>query len=90
MKNTKTGDIITITNHPAFEKNELTAAEKTALPVNKDMDFIETLFLFCSFQSSLLFHEGVDLNFALLPPKVERDPKNCQDTHSNPAKIQGR
>lgn len=46
MKNNKTGNIITIANHPAFEKNELTVAEKTALPVNKDMDFIETLFRF--------------------------------------------
>ena len=46
MKNTKTGNIITITNHPAFEKNELTVTEKIALPVDKDMDFIETLFRF--------------------------------------------
>ena len=46
MKNNKTGNIITIANHPAFEKNELTIREKTALPVNKDTDFIETLFRF--------------------------------------------
>lgn len=46
MKNNKTGNIITIANHPAFEKTELTVAEKTARPMDKDMDFIETLFRF--------------------------------------------
>ncbi|MBC2716347.1 MAG: hypothetical protein HF978_13645 [Desulfobacteraceae bacterium] len=47
MQNHKEQNIITLSNHPAFEKNELFATEKTG-PArrDKDMDFIETLFRF--------------------------------------------
>jgi hypothetical protein len=47
MQNHKEQNIITLSNHPAFEKNELSATEKTDQPRrDKDMDFIETLFRF--------------------------------------------
>ncbi len=47
MHKQKEQNIITLSNHPAFEKNELFATEKTG-PArrDKDMDFIETLFRF--------------------------------------------
>ena len=47
MQNHKEQNVITLSNHKAFEKNELFATEKTG-PAHrdKDMDFIETLFRF--------------------------------------------
>ena len=47
MQNHKEQNVFTLSDHPAFEKNELFAPEKTE-PAHrdKDMDFIETLFRF--------------------------------------------
>ncbi len=47
MQNHKEGNVITLSNHSAFEKSELSATEKIDQPRrDKDMDFIETLFRF--------------------------------------------
>ena len=47
MQNHNEGNVITLSNHSAFEKSELSAARKTDQPYrDKDMDFIETLFRF--------------------------------------------
>jgi len=47
MQNHKEQNIITLSEHPVFEKNEVSGTEKTGhVSRNKDMDFIETLFRF--------------------------------------------
>jgi len=47
MHKQKEINVITLSEHPVFEKNEVFETEKTGhLSRNKDMDFIETLFRF--------------------------------------------
>jgi len=47
MQNYKEINVITLSDHKAFEKNELIEGDKTDLAYrDKDMDFIETLFRF--------------------------------------------
>ncbi len=47
MQHPQKKNVITLSNHRSFEKNELCVAEKSeAAPRDKEMDFIETLFRF--------------------------------------------
>jgi hypothetical protein len=56
MQNHKELNVITLSDHAAFEKSELFEADKTDLAYrDKDMDFIETLFRFLGDKRHIVF-----------------------------------